>query len=280
MIIATHPGRHGDIAWSLPTIRCLAQAYGEPIHLRLSAKYGSDGFMELLRAQPYLASVHALEHWQVEETAPISPRAPEMLWASQARAVYHLGYEGWPSPDLPRDVYHRCADLEEVPDPRPELPELDLTTPWITVSYPDDDATAFRAPWTCGFTDEHFELKYGLWALLMENPEVPAQGMLVGSSPRWKYEAPDGSGCSWVTATRWIARSKVFLGCCSALHVLACGLGVPVIMMEPSAARHNDIFFPLGKSGPQVTLVTGVDQLPTWDARHVADAVRQALEGQ
>ena len=43
--------------------------------------------------------------------------------------------------------------------------------------------------------------------------------------------------------------------------------------MEPNPQRHNDVFWPLGKTGPQVTQVLGGDGQWTFDARHVAEAI-------
>jgi hypothetical protein len=43
-------------------------------------------------------------------------------------------------------------------------------------------------------------------------------------------------------------------------------------------ARWNPIFYPLGKTG-RVRLVTGNDGLPTIDARHTAEVLREVLGG-
>lgn len=274
MIIATHPGRHGDILWALPSIRCLAQAYGEPVHLRLSAKYGSAGFCQLLRGQEYLASVEPIEWWQVEESAPIGPREPNPAHLNvfpRPRTICHLGYEGWPTPDLPRDVWRRVwAEAPMAIADRMSV--LDLATPWITAR-----------PWrsvphriAIGFTDEHFELKYGICRLLERQDLQSTAFLLTAPNSRWEREA-DTEAVEWVEAARRIAAAEVFLGCCSALHVLAVALGVPAVLMEPNRDRWNDVFYPLSKQGPQVTLVTGNDGQPTFDARHVAQVMKDAL---
>jgi len=273
MIIATHPGRAGDILWSLPSIRALAAAYGEPIHLRLSAKYGSAGFCELLRGQHYLASVEAYEQWQVEESAPIGPRVPPSYAAQSTSTVFHLGYESWPEPDLPRDVWRRLAQ-----GPRDvALPELDLATPWLTLPphVPVDGMAC--ADLSIGFTDEHFELKLGVTTLVVEAVHASTRNALTAPGSRWATEGHTRPS-TWVEAARTIVTSHVFFGCCSALHVLAVALGVPAIVMEPNPNRLNEVFWPLGKVGPQVTLVTGNDGQSTFDARHCADAIRAALE--
>lgn len=254
-------------------MRALAAAYGEPIHLRLSAKYGSSGFVELLRAQPYLGSVHALEHWQVEESAPITPRAPEMLWGVQARAVYHLGYEGWPTPHLPGDVYRRVAYQIGQSQAPVVLPELELATPWITARlWPQ---VPHRI--AIGFTDEHFELKYGICRLLEKVDLQSTAFLLTAPGSRWEREA-DTEAVGWVEAARRIVAAELFLGCCSALHVLAIGLGVPAVIVEPNPNRLGEVFWPLGQDSRQVRLVRGNDGNATVDARHCADALTEALD--
>ena len=82
--------------------------------------------------------------------------------------------------------------------------------------------------------------------------------------------------CTWPQAARHIRHAKVFLGDCSALHVLAVALGTPVVLVEPMEARWNPIFYPLGMDGA-VQVVKGNDGRPTWDARHVGDVLRERL---
>jgi hypothetical protein len=95
--------------------------------------------------------------------------------------------------------------------------------------------------------------------------------------PRWiaEYQQHEHGGpWSWEHAAAWISRAAVFLGDCSALHVLACAIGTPCVLMEPNEARHHEIFWPYGKTGPQVTQVLGTDGRWTWDARHVWETVQ------
>lgn len=255
-LTVSFPGRHGDILWALPTIRALATIHG-PIRLVIAGEYGS--LVPLLEKQVYLSEVIADPNWKVLQTAPMTPWAAP-AWASGV--VLHLGHRDWPTPDLPRAVYQGLLRHY----PHVQVGELDLTTPWIATSPSIVSSLPYVA---VGFTDEHFELKYGVDQLAMKTPHR----LWVGDSPRWRDEALEPS-VTWEDAAIRIVLSRVFLGCCSALHVLAVAMGIPVVMMEPNPHRHNDIFYPVGKSGPQVTLVLGNDNLPTFDSR----AVRAALE--
>jgi hypothetical protein len=137
---------------------------------------------------------------------------------------------------------------------------------------------------TIGFSDEHFELKYGLTTLIKKalpphwhtpQPMRTQWKVLAAPKSRWYREA--GAAVStWEQAAAQIGQGTIFVGCNSALHVLACALGIPVVMMEPSEARWNPIFYPYGTT-ERVRLVTGNDGRPTFDARHVRDAIEETL---
>src|SRR5262249_43672403 len=209
------------------------------------------------------------EDWAIQETAPITPREP-LSWATRYDTAIHLAYEGWPSLPLPYEI---CGLAEKQ---TPLKCPFNLDVPWIEPPYP---LPASRM--TVGFSDEHSEVKYGLYWLLRErfiNPraEEDTSHIIVNISggPRWKAHAIDAD---WETAARWIATSELFIGCCSGLHVLACALGKPVILVEPATARHNGIFYPFGKTG-RVQVVTGNDGQPTFDSRHLIDAIEARLK--
>ena len=280
-ILVTFPGKFGDILWALPSVRALAEATGASIDLAVAPPYAS--LCPLIEAQPYVGRAFAIPDWAVVETAPMTPwQAPKVEGYD---AQIDLGYRGWPDQPLAQYTFARLraeacwAAIAES--------ALELGRPWITAPFDVVDGEICdekELGVTVGFSDDHFELKYGLYQLVLGEWDYAAlhptnHVVLAPQGSRWHREGGTHPS-TWYQAAVDIAQSHVFFGCCSALHVVAVALGVPVVMMEPASARHNDIFFPLGTQGPQVTLVTGVDQLPTWDARHVADAVRQALEGQ
>jgi len=263
-ILCTFPGRHGDILWALPTVRAICEHYGEAVDLQIAGEFA--GLKPLLTPQPYIGQVIADDHWAL--VPPEEWRAP---FTAYYDAVYHLGYRGWPQEPLAQATYRVAIADYGLP-----LPPLDLARSWI-----HDDA-----PWTpaveviAGFADTHFELKIGLLAMLRESPRwsmlllTPANG-----GGRWGSETPrcvSSRSCGWAEATRHIRHATVFLGDCSALHVLAVAVGTPVVLVEPMEARWNPIFYPLGMDG-MVKVVKGNDGRPTYDARHVADALRAGL---
>jgi len=262
-LLVTHPGRYGDCLWALPTVRALSETFRTKIDLLLSPNYSSDAFRELLHAQPYVGHVFVNQEWEIVETAPMTPRIPPNLPPGYDRII-HLGYDGWPSLTLP---YEMCGLAEK---------QVPLTVgsfnlaPWI--------GTPWKLPCdiAVGFSEEYYELKYGLDRLLWEHCALPMarqplRVVNVSGGHRWDLDNP------WTAAASWIAGAKLFVGCCSALHVLACAVGTPVLLVEPAPARHHDIFYPFGKLGPQVQLLTGGDGLPTFDSRHLTDAVDARL---
>lgn len=268
-VLATFPGRFGDLIWALPTVRAISETYGQPVDLQIPAEYGS--IAPLLRRQAYLETVIVDPEWVVQQSAPISPRTPPYFTSQGYERVFHLGFEGWPSLPLPFEIERIArAQADELC-----VAPIDLARPWITPIWSTGPSDL-----VIGFTDEWFELKYGLYWLLRNHvlsPRQPDRRLVgVSTSPRWIGEAGH-SATSWEAAAGWLGGTRVFVGCCSALHVLACAIGKPVVLLEPNPHRHHPIFYPFGTEGPQVQLVRGIDGAPTHDARHLIDTIEAAL---
>lgn len=275
-ILCTFPGKFGDLLWALPTVRALSRRIGEPVHLAVGSPFAS--ITSLIEAQPYIRRCWNLAAWEVQYTAPMTPTLPPATVYAQPIEerydhVFHLGYRGWPALPLPMETM-ACLQ-QQLPDALGPitLQDLDLSTPWITEPAPPAPRRTASRGIAVGFTDEHFELKYGLTALLGQHRQYACT---IGADPRWINEG-GRLPRTWEASVRILQDSRAFLGCNSALHVLAVAVGIPVVMMEPNPHRHHDIFYPLGRTGPQVTLVTGNDGLPTFDARHVRAALDQVL---
>ena len=262
--LCTFPGRAGDLLWALPSVRCISEALGEPVGLQVAGEF--EGLGPVISAQPYIRYVWSDSRWAL--TPPEEWLAPARTDTDTERVI-HLGYRGWPQQTLPHETYER-ARIECAAFGLP-LPPLDLDTPWLSVT-PNGPADL-----AVGFTEQWFELKYGLLRLLTRSLPITLMWDCFPGG-RWVDEGGFWP-TTWSEAATRIASSRVFLGCCSAPHVLAVALGVPVVLMEPCEARHNPILYPVGTTGPQVTLVRGHDGLPTFDARAVRTAVQTALRG-
>ncbi len=261
-ILCSFPGRYGDIGWALPTCRALAERHDTPVDLVIAGEFA--GILPLLRLQPYLGTVEALPDWHM--TPPEEWKAPGLQGRLEGSGlIVELGYRGWPGKPLP----FAMAETAGV--------EIDLTRPWISTP-PSHDGTVIAV----GFTEAWFELKVGLLNLL--GRQLPPHLILTPHGSRWQAERPLGPlgpyqvcPCDWLQAATRIRNSRLFFGDCSALHVLAVGLGKKVLLCEPMEGRWNPIFYPLGMDGPQVTVIKGNTGLPSFDARHCADAIREAL---
>ena len=275
-VLATMPGKFGDILWSLPTVRAIAEAAGEPVDLCLSRTYGTDPFCDLLKGQSYLRGVFAEPTWIVRDTAPMTPQRLSLDATTMHNfagvgydKVIHLGYERWPQNLLPVEIY-----LQATGQWGTALPGLKLDRPWVEV-----EGSGSPCEMAVGFSDEWFELKLGLlaavtWRLEHEHTAL----LLMAKGSRWDQECGPGiiarSVADWNETAQAIRNSDLFLGCLSAQWVLANALGIPTVIMEPSEPRHNPIFF---YESPRNTLVLGNDGKPTFDARAVVAAVKAKL---
>lgn len=297
-VLCTMPGKFGDILWSLPTVRAIAEAAGEPVDFMISAAYGT--LAPLLAHQPYLRNWIVNANWQVRDTAPMTPSRPpdcpvdppiDYAWDK----TIHLGYERWPQSLLPTDIFLRATVQWGSP-----LPTLDLNAPWLEV--PDRDHWSENETYTefgaehhphvhVGWSEEHVELKAGLIYAL--SGRLPAHDIRVithlGSrlATEWLSHYPGNEAsegfenlswysASWEMTAHALSNSKLFLGCLSAQWVLANALGIPTVIVEPNEARHNPIFF---YDHPRNTMLMGNDGKPTFDARHLVDTIRSKLHG-
>ncbi len=290
-VLVTFPGKFGDLLWQLPLIRAISRRVGAPVHLRVMQDFA--GICPLLAGQPYLASVQAYETWIAREGAPLVPRVPDDMglvtaWDREWDLVLHLGYRGWPEPDVIRHTLATANVASAIPGSkwtrigRFTMEDLDLSTPWITlppVSEPLPDWSGVAV----ALTDEFFELKFGLMNLVFEQLHrtgVESFRVLATPGSRWDVETwpmPKTKRVgTWYSYAQTLAGASVVLADCAAPHVLAVAMGKPVVLAEPCSMRRNPVFYPLGTTGP-VHLVCGADGQPTTDARAVNAALQRFL---
>lgn len=294
-ILVTHPGRIGDLLWAAATVRLIAERAGEPVTLLVPPALAGVG--ELLKLQSYIEDVIVDKWWEVQDTAPATPRTPNLVgtpWVQGHDKVIHLGYAQWPKSQLAKEVYYlACVEGE--------LNPLDLERPWIAAPTMEQAGETDRGygEVSVGFTDEWGELKAGILLAIADKVKVrepdvshvasdyvPAEvvvdyEVLAAEGSRWDKEflTPlceldniHAQAKGWVETAYILSRTDVFLGCLSSLAVLAKALGEPRVLVEPNPHRHHAIF-----QHPDCPLVTGNDGKPTHDARHVADALREKL---
>lgn len=229
----------------------------------ISEAYGS--IAGLVGKQEYVREAWGEKEWQIRETAPITPAEPE-IDLSRYDKVIHLSMKGWPMSKTLAEGYWLAAQ-EQVPGLRP----LDLERPWIKA---DPEVTQDRVDVAVGFTDNWFELVYGLFNLVTDALPEHSFGMLAAPGSRWATEA-HWMARSWEEAAVLIDSSKLFFGCCSALWVLANALGKRTVIAEPMEGRWDKVFW---LEAERNVMVMGGDGRPTFDARACVQQVRAALE--
>jgi hypothetical protein len=272
-ILCTFPGKIGDALWSLPTVRAISRHFSQPVDFCMSKKYGQAGLMKLIQEQDYISKAFVLDSWEItDEQHHMIPREPEVQGYDK---VFHLGYNGWPSCELAKYVYEATAESYQELSMLPT--QLDMS-PWITL---ESSANSMLFPYIfVGWNQEWIELKMGLTAMLTKAVPLPlyfvchADGMRHAEFPEIKHAFI--GGVDMYSAADVMARANFYLGDLSAQWVLACAMGKPCVVMEPSEARWNPIFWWDGDG--RNTLVRGGDGKPTFDARHVADEVKKELK--
>ncbi len=280
-VLCTHPGKAGDIFWALPAMRALAEIHGEPVDFLTSAIYKR--VLGIIERQPYIRRARYHPHWNTLDTAPMTPRIPPTLLGEYPEQVCHLGYKEWPRLPLAFEAATN-AELPEAVWRRPEF-----LKPWITLPdtlWPERSTVFFDV--AVGFTHEWIELKAGILLGIADKLRGTGRSyddysftLLYPPGSRWasEFAAPlcrldaFDSLCGDLLEVAWvIQRSILFLGCLSAPAVLAMALGKPRVLVEPNNGRWHEIF-----QHPDTPLVLGNDGRPTFDARHVADALLAKL---
>lgn len=272
--LVSFPGRAGDILWALPTVRAISEHVGEPVDFGCCGEF--EGLAGVIAQQPYIGCVRTSDSWGL--TPPNEWNPPEGLWTSSAwryryDRVYHLGYRGWPTYPLAQNTL--VTAMAYYPELAGANLQIDLTRPWIQVK-----GGLSRPDTLVAWTEEWIELKMGLLAALPMGLSkfhllYPPGARHEEWRERFDWAVFDPT--AWLDVAQWLSGAPVLLADCSAPHVLAVAMGVPVVLVEPSEARRNPIFQPVGVDGPQVTIVRGVDNQPTWDARAVADTLQRVL---
>jgi hypothetical protein len=229
------PGRFGDILWALPTVRAISEYHGKPVSFVTSSKYSS--IIDLVRLQDYIDQAFFDQRWAVAESAPINPREPVSRYDGYAWQ-YHLGYPDWPTCQLPIYIKSHAFPAGAVR----------LHEPWIN---PGVFGALHGPAVAVGFSEEWIELKMGvLLNLAAEFDGVVFDLIVPDRLPSrirgWTRVLPDNvvlCPCSWSVAANRIAGADVFLGCLSAMWVLANAVGTPTVIFEPSPERHHPIFW-------------------------------------
>lgn len=299
--LVTFPGRFGDLLWAMQTVRGLAEILGGKLDVQVSWKYR--GIVPLLRMQPYINFAWGDPDWLVEETAPMSPAEPpsttvkDLLYGRRVEVevayprVFHLGYTQWPGLALPNEVAANALSHfpeDEIMRGETSRRLLQLGTPWIT--NPKVAAANSVPTVIIGWSEEWAELKLGIVVYLLSRFPGLHFHWVVRPEGRYSVEVlrflerahQPFFGFhvtnSWPLLAQILQEGQIFIGCQSSLWVLANAVGTRAkVVVEPSRERWHQIFYPEGLQGNHRVL--GSDGNPTFDGRHIGDALETALRG-
>lgn len=280
MVVAAHPGRHGDLLWALPTLRELTRVAGGPARLDIPVDIA--GLEPLLSAQPYITTVIVRKDWHVEDSAPRRPITPP-----GANGVHALGYRDWPLDPLPYEVA-RMHGLS----PFSGAGEDSYFRPWIEVPTTVPNVARGMYPYPTilvQWTDRYCELKLGILSEIRR--VMPGVRLVWCAAPGSRMAEAGAVAVDWLELAERLTMAQVMLTDCSAAHVLAAAIGVPnILVVEPETDRHHEIFWPGSltklqpwqprdtRLGRTIRPVLGTDGKPTFDSRHVIYDLTQALE--
>lgn len=210
-VLCTFPGKFGDILWSLPTVRLVAEFMAqEQVDFGIMPAYWP--LLPLLSTQKYIKKAFCIGDW-VCEGSPFGdqPWHPQHEPAGYDR-FFHLGLRGHPGIHCPAmPLIDFIADQQGM--------RLVNPIPFIEVLIPKQryDQIAYA------FSDGAADLKARFMDGLMH------EGI----------STIDVSRISWMEAARVIRDSVCFVGSRSSNNVIAHGVGQKnIFIYEPEASRH------------------------------------------
>lgn len=276
-ILCTHPGRHGDILWALPTVRAIAHYFAQPVDFVTSHDYRR--VLDVIAGQEYIDKAYAAEGWKLRETAPITPIGlpPELYAGLGYDHVFDLGLTAWPMEPIALAVKNQTSEKYELP-----LNRFFSLEPWIELPRVNPGVELIALGWS----KEWIEIKMGVSFALFQffagkGPHFHLVTYPQSRLDEWAKLWPSGwvgwhATHSWKLRAQILAEAKLFVGCLSGMWVLANAMGLPTVIMEPAEGRWNKAFW---LEAPRNHLVLGNDGRPTFDARAVCDAVDSKLRG-
>lgn len=255
--LCTFSGKFGDILWSLPTAKYIAEKIvGQSVDFAVMPYYAN--LLPLLVEQDYISKAFVIPHWlRVHSNHGDQPwQPPDQLELPDGRQLIEIRQpdkDGFPDDAY---AYDKVWHLTYRGHPGISAPEMPLVkfTAWqqgITL----DDATVvpfIKAPEKLGHNPDEIAFSSGLFS------KVAAQNRLVSYcfneqyaeqkkqffeacwAERGELEFINVGEMGWREAAWVISQSKAFVGCRSANWVLAIGLGKKTFTFEPHPSRHRD----------------------------------------
>lgn len=221
-ILCTFPGKNGDILWSLATVKQISKNYNVKVDFSTMPQYHT--LLPLLNSQSYIEKATVNEAWLCTGSPhgdqPWNPQnAEELAWGYDQ--VFHLGYRYHPGIHGVNGRQMALIDfpayLNNIEFSHPVLPFIDVEENWK----PKTSLPMIAYSFNMEYKPEKDKFLHDL-----ERKCVTTLFVDVASMP-------------WAVAASVIKNSDGFVGCCSANHVLAYGVGQKnIFIYEPHPHRH------------------------------------------
>ena len=235
--LCTFSGKFGDILWSLPTAKYIAeQVVGQSVDFAVMPYYQS--LLPLLVSQPYIEHAFIVEDWlRTHSNHGDQPWQPPKHVEEKYERAWHLTYRGHPGISAPT------------------MPLIDFVAyqqgigfngwkpvPFLEVS--DEDVEALGAPvhFSSGQMPEVIrEKRLIAYSFNEQYAEQKKEFFetLWGKTRDTNLEFFNVAEVGWKEATWLIKKALVYVGDRSACWVLANGVGQQIITFEPHPSRHK-----------------------------------------
>ena len=145
-IAVAHPGKIGDLLFSLPTARYLSELYGVPVDVYTSPYCRVA--LDVVACQPYVRKAVVVEEY-VADHYDMGVQPWEMPVPPGYDHVYQLGFRDHPDRHTIRFVAHQLGFPEPDPDafellvPDTAATTLGLRTPYVVIT------TSLALRWRC-----------------------------------------------------------------------------------------------------------------------------------
>ncbi len=251
-ILITFPGKLGDYLWALNPVRELARIRPDwEIHMMVSEYLGECGVKEI--KPDYIKSIIVNTEWNIWFDAPVRPASPPAtsqmlahLEREKYEIVLNLGLDTWPhKPTLVetfQDLLKHALINSKLDDTAVLMDSMPDPSPWLGKQH-----AVIPNQIMCAWTDEWVELKAGL-TLAITKAQEDAEIFLCtkyGSRMSKEFIWPrhfNVATCDLVDTRFNMYTTNLLVTDKSAIRVLARGIGMPVVVVEPSVPRHNYVF--------------------------------------
>lgn len=221
-VLCTFPGKFGDVLWSLPTVKAIADFMAqEKVDFGIMPAYRS--LLPLLGMQKYIDKAFVIEDWECTGS-PFGdqPWLPQHVPQGYDR-VFHLGMRGHPG--------IHCAPLPLI-DFIAEQQGMRLVNP---IPFIDVPAGFFRAGKDEPEIDCHIAYAFSAGAAEAKAKFLDLVIGEAGNNIAWI----DVTKEDWVSAAMLIKFAACFVGSRSSNNVIAHGVGQKnIFIYEPESSRH------------------------------------------